>query len=349
MTLTPFLPIGIGSLPYQDPFKASEVIVKYFPDSPYWPQLPSRDFREGMLAQFTEGMPGVAIDGEKVFFHSPFHPAPEWEAFYEASSEANLDHFIMGKEYASGFYALLELLKAKRPLLVKGQVTGPITFGLGVSDEKKIPILYDPNLKEMLLKTIASKARWQERKLGEGAPGADTMIFFDEPLLSGYGSISMNLSKEEIIDCLNKAISALHGLSGIHICGATDWSMIMQTGIKVIHFDAYQFFSNMFAYASELKQFLLNGGQLAWGMVPSEEEFLRKETVPNLIKLLEERMGLFVKEGIPEEILIKNSLLSQSCGLSSLSEAFAEKALKLTQALSSAMRKKFNSKAISET
>ena len=349
MTIKPFLPIGIGSLPHKDPLKASEVILKYFPDSPYWPQLPARDFREGMLVQFTEGMPGVALEEEKLYFHSPFDPASEWEKFYEASSEADVDHLIMGREYASGFYSLLELLKDKKPSLVKGQITGPITFGLGVSDEKKIPILYDPNLKEMLLKTIALKAEWQERKLSEVAPGADTLIFFDEPLLSGYGSISMNLSKEEIIDYLNKAISGLHGLSGIHICGATDWSMIMQTEIKVIHFDAYQFFSNMLAYASELKPFLLKGGRLAWGIVPSEEEFLRQETTVSLTKSLEEKMGLLVQEGISEELLVKRSLLSQSCGLSSVSETSAEKALKLTQELSSAMRKKFSSKAIIET
>lgn len=340
MTMKPFLPTGIGSLPHKDPIKASKVILHYFPESPYWPQLSSRDFREGMLAQFTEGMPGGSIDGEKVYFHSPFNPASEWEKFYEASSEGHLDNFTVGKEYASGFHAFLELLKTQKPSLVKGQITGPITFGLGVADEKRIPILYDPNLKEMLLKIIASKARWQERRLSEVAPEAETLIFFDEPLLSGYGSISMNLGKEEIIECLNKAISALHGLSGIHICGATDWSMIMQTGIKVIHFDAYQFFSNMLAYASELKQFLLNGGRLAWGIVPAEEEFLQQETTSDLMKSLEEKIDLLIKEGISEEILIKNSLVSQSCGLSTLSEDLAEKALRLTKEVSSAMRKR---------
>ncbi|NWG04879.1 MAG: hypothetical protein HXY44_18650 [Syntrophaceae bacterium] len=341
MSIKPFLPIGIGSLPHKDPFKASETILNYFPESPYWPQLPCKDLREGMLVQFTEGMPGVAMDGEKVYFHSPFYPAAEWEKFYEVSSENPLDHFAMGREYASGFYALLELLKDKKPILIKGQITGPITFGLGVSDEKKIPILYDPNLKEMFLKIITFKARWQERMLSGVAPEAETLIFFDEPILSGYGSISMNVGKEEIIECLNKVISALDGLSGIHICGATDWSLIMQTGIKVIHFDAYQFFSNMLAYASELNPFLLNGGRLAWGIVPSEEESLKKETTPSLMKNLEEKIDLFIREGIREEILIRNSLVSQSCGLASMSTELAERALHLTQELSSVMKKKY--------
>ncbi len=340
MKMKSFLPIGIGSLPYKEPYQASELMLNYFPESPCWPQLPSRDFREGMLAQFTEGMPGIVVDREKVYFHSPFEPASDWEKFYELSSDENVDHFTTGKEYAPGFYAFLELIKTGKPSLVKGQITGPITFGLGVSDERKIPILYDPNLKEMFLKITASKARWQEKKLKEAAPGAETLIFFDEPLLTGYGSISMNLGKEEIIECLNRSISELEGPSGIHICGAMDWSVIMETGLRVIHFDAYRFFSNMLAYASELKRFLLNGGILAWGIVPAEEEFLEQETTPSLLKSLEEKIGLLIKEGIPEDILMRNSLVSQSCGLSTVSEGLAEKALKLTQEVSSAMRKK---------
>jgi methionine synthase II (cobalamin-independent) len=112
----------------------------------------------------------------------------------------------------------------------------------------------------------------------------------------------------------------------------------MQTGVRVIHFDAYRFFSNMLAYASELKEFLLSGGILAWGIVPSEEEFIKKETTSTLIESLEEKIGLLVKEGIPKDLLIENSLLSQSCGLFSLSEDLAEKALRLTREVSLEMR-----------
>jgi methionine synthase II (cobalamin-independent) len=100
----------------------------------------------------------------------------------------------------------------------------------------------------------------------------------------------------------------------------------------------------MLAYAPELKGFLLDGGILAWGIIPAEEEFLEQETTPSLLKSLEEKIGLLIKEGIPEEVLMKNSLVSQSCGLSTLSEDLAEKALKLTKELSSAMRKKINFK-----
>jgi len=46
-----------------------------------------------------------------------------------------------------------------------------------------------------------------------------------------------------------------------------------------------------------------------------------------------------VKEGISEELIMKYSFISQSCGLSSLSEGLAEKALRLTKKLSVKMMK----------
>lgn len=292
-----------------------------------------------MLLQYTEGMPGLVLDRERTYFRTPFHPSSEWERFYESSSEDRTDSFVIGKEYASGLHAFLDLLRGKRPLLVKGQVTGPITLGLGLSDENKIPILYDPNLKEMILRMISQKASWQEREFKKVAPRAKTLIFFDEPVLTSYGSISMNVGKGEILECLGRAISALEGLAGIHICGATDWSIVTGTGIDVIHFDAYQFFQNMLAYVPELKEFLLRGGILGWGIVPSEEESLRKESLSSLAERLKEEIHLLVKEGIPEAVLTKNAFLSQSCGLASLSEESAERALRLTKELSHIMGK----------
>jgi len=82
---------------------------------------------------------------------------------------------------------------------------------------------------------------------------------------------------------------------------------------------------------------------LAWGIVPSEEEFLKQETTSSLIASLEEKIELFVKEGISEEVLVKNSLITQSCGLASSSEELAEKALRLTREVPLETKKKFRS------
>jgi preprotein translocase subunit SecD len=38
----------------KDADEALDLIFKYVPDIPFWPQLPRRDVREGMVAQFSE-------------------------------------------------------------------------------------------------------------------------------------------------------------------------------------------------------------------------------------------------------------------------------------------------------
>jgi hypothetical protein len=177
-----FMPIGIGSLPYHDPYQASQTVLDHFPESPYWPQLPSRDFKEGMLAQFTEGMPGVSMDGERVYFHSPFNPPSEWEKFYEVYSEGHLDNFTVGKEYASGFYTFLELIKARKPLLIKGQITGPLTLALSVTDEQGKSIFFNDTLADVIQKGIVMKARWQISYLKQLCN--HVIIFVDEPILA---------------------------------------------------------------------------------------------------------------------------------------------------------------------
>lgn len=45
------LATGLGSLPHQDSDEAVNFVLSYFPEAPYWPQLPSRGETEGFLIQ----------------------------------------------------------------------------------------------------------------------------------------------------------------------------------------------------------------------------------------------------------------------------------------------------------
>jgi len=45
------LATGLGSLPHQDPEEAVNFVLSYFPEAPYWPQLPTRGEAEGILIQ----------------------------------------------------------------------------------------------------------------------------------------------------------------------------------------------------------------------------------------------------------------------------------------------------------
>jgi hypothetical protein len=53
---------GIGTLPHTDEHEAFQLIRREFPSIPFWPQLPNRSFREGMVIQYSEGFPSFKYD-----------------------------------------------------------------------------------------------------------------------------------------------------------------------------------------------------------------------------------------------------------------------------------------------
>ena len=52
---------GIGDLPYRDVDLALDRIFATHPEIPYWPRLPKRDRREGMIGQFLGRFPYLQL------------------------------------------------------------------------------------------------------------------------------------------------------------------------------------------------------------------------------------------------------------------------------------------------
>jgi hypothetical protein len=105
----------------------------------------------------------------------------------------------------------------------------------------KRPIFYDSTLREILVKHLSSKARWLEKRFNTSFQGVKTILFFDEPSLSSYGSAFSSLNREEVIHSLKECFHAVEGLKGVHCCGNTDWSLLLETGLDILSFDAYGF------------------------------------------------------------------------------------------------------------
>ena len=62
------LATGIGSMPHKDVNTALDLVFKYTPQIPFWPQLPKRDARETMVAQASEGLPFIKIKDKELIF-----------------------------------------------------------------------------------------------------------------------------------------------------------------------------------------------------------------------------------------------------------------------------------------
>ncbi len=335
------LPTTIGTMPHTDPELACRLITRYLKDIPAWPQLPKRSFLENMYAQYSEGFPGLVVDNEKkrIFVDRSQDLSKPLAEFYTAYLENDADKYPISSEYAAGLHTLVNMDNL-RPRAVKGHVAGPVTWGLTVTDEEKRGIIYDETLGDVVAKLLKLKASWQEKKLSQISK--NTIIFVDEPYMSAFGSVGFLLSKEKIVSLLEEVFAGIRGLTGVHCCGNTDWSIILATSVDILSFDTYNYARSLSLYPAETKRFLDRGGTIAWGIVPNEAEPLAKESAVSLQDRLEEAMAPFTRQDIRFKQLLSQALLTPSCGLASIaSEELAERVLELLAELSIRIRKRY--------
>jgi methionine synthase II (cobalamin-independent) len=330
------LPTAIGSMPQTDPEAACAQVVKYLREIPCWPQLPRRAFRENMYAQFSQGFPGIRLTEDRIYVDRTKDLDKALERLYAAYLENDVDKYAVSADYAAGLHAFLAL--KLKPLAVKGQVTGPITWGLTVTDSEGKAVIYDDVLGDAVAKFLRLKAAWQERELKKLS--ANTIIFVDEPYMASFGSVSVTLSAQRVQSLVEEVFRGIEGLKGVHCCGNTDWSVLLGTSVDIVSFDTYNYAQSLSLYPKEVKGLLDRGGAIAWGIVPNDRPSLQKETASSLKDRLEEAMAPFTRNGVPFKQLLRQSLLTPSCTLASLDTPdAAARALELLAQLSQTMRK----------
>jgi methionine synthase II (cobalamin-independent) len=337
----PFITTGIGSFPHQDEKEVFRLILKNFPEIPFWPQLPKRSFLEGMVVQYSEGFPSFRLNEreQRAWVDTSQGFDKEIERFYQSFENGELEPFRISEDFAKGLRMIEDLSSEehrKEIKYIKGQVTGPITFGLSLTDQERKPIFYDPTLKDILIKHLSLKAQWMEKMFNDLLPGIKTIVFFDEPSLSSYGSAFSSLNQEDVIHSLNECFDAIKGLKGIHCCGNTDWGLLLETHLDILSFDAYGYLETISLYPKQLSAFLERGGVLAWGIVPTSEAIL-KEDAQSLIKRFKEGVKALAKKGI-DPSLLQRAILTPSCGTASLSIPLAERVCQLTSEVSKRLR-----------
>jgi len=341
----------IGSLPLSNHEEAMDLILKYMPEIPMWAQLPANR-QEGMMVQFTPGLPGLCQENDKLFVNTDGQSFDsELLRFYEdymGVSEGNVEsddsRFALKADSARGFYTLLRRLEANAvaAVAIKGQITGPFTFCTGIVDQNHRPIFYEPQIRDAAVKLLALKARWQAQRLSQFQ--RPVIIFLDEPGLAGFGSSQFtSISREDVGQCFEEVFEPVHqvgGLIGVHVCANTDWSLVLDSSADIASFDAYAYFDRFILYSDQIKAFLESGRFLAWGMVPTlNAEDLEKETTASLMRRFEDNVKHIEALGIDRHQMIKQSLITPTCGAGTLSIDLAKKVLRITRAVSWEIRK----------
>ncbi|MGD8405241.1 MAG: hypothetical protein PVJ21_16375 [Anaerolineales bacterium] len=343
MTEFNYLTTHVGSVPHTEATALTTRLLSML-DIPCWLQLPRRDFRENIYTQYAPTLPGAVVlaDKEKAvidFDATEFDT--QLESFYQSVIDDDVDAFALHPEYAQGFYTLTDALKKTPSKFAKGQVMGPISFGLTITDQDGRACLYNDIYKDVLVKHMTFNTRWQVKQLQKVSKphsrDRQVIIFVDEPYMASFGSAYVNLGKEQVITWLDEVYEALHTagtITGTHCCGNTDWGVLLNTNVDILNLDAYDFIENLALYPVELREFLDRGGAICWGLIPNNERIFNEtpqllaDKLLNGIRLICEkaaRRGVNIR---PDEFASR-SLLAPACGLGSTSVEVAERVFEI--------------------
>jgi len=328
------LPSCIGSLPHTDPVRAVDLVLEKLTSIPIWPQLPNRGFQENMYAQYATRLPGVRIDGVRKKVQVDLRDYDP-EEIYTAILSEDVDAFSMQEDNFAGFHELMSR-SLQNAVAVKGQVTGPVSMGLQMTDQEDKPVLYDEAYGEIVRKNLNMIARWQERELRKKC--SRTIIFIDEPYLSLIGTPFASVSGEDAVGWINEVLAGLEGTKGLHCCANTDWPLVMSTDIDLLSFDAYDYGHTIALYPDEVAAYMERGGAIAWGIVPNNAEVLDRESVSSVAQRAEECFRGLIDKGLSEELVLERSILTPQCGLSGLDEMTASRVLDLLTKVSEEIR-----------
>jgi hypothetical protein len=344
---------AIGSMPFEDVEHAIDVSLDNL-DVPIWPQLSYFGLYEQMEIQYSEGIPCVVIDEVKgrMYLDTSKDYSEDFAEFYEQymmamdpdDGNGDCSAMAISEKYSKGIYAMESRLKneGKKLPFLKVQTTGPCSFALTIVDENKRALWYNEEFRDVIIKALAMKCRWQIQKF---APYAEKQVcFIDEPILSAFGSSTyVSVQRDEVIAALSECIEAVHAedaIAGIHCCGNTEWSILIDAGVDIVNFDAFEYADTIAMYPEHVKRHLERGGMLAWGVIPTSTA-IREQSVESLVAKFEEGVAHLASQGIDKDLILEQALITPSCGTGSMEPDDAEKVFKLTGEVSKALRAKY--------
>jgi hypothetical protein len=337
-----FLVTGVGSVPHTKGYEALELIWTSVPRAPHWPQLPGLGAESSFVSQYLNALleTGVIEDVKAPKFQVE---AIDWmermTAFYELYLDAqeggnqSLQKFGFSAEGGEGFELFcrdLEQNGTRNAVLLKGQLSGSLTLGMQITDKNRKSSYYDETLRDMLVKNLTMHAEWQTKRLKSF--GLPVLMTIDDPSLYAFGaSTHVTLDRTQLIEELNSIAGGIlnqDGIPGVHVCAGMDWTLIFDSKIRVVNFDAYDYMPSMMVLAEPINNFLQRGGILSWGIVPTNNKAW-EENVESIRQRLEGNISELVRRGVNEAMLRQQSMITPSCGTGTLSKELAEHIYKL--------------------
>ena len=346
---------AMGIMPHRDVERAMELALSL--DIPFWPQLPRVSLYEDMYVQASQNFPGIAIDFDKgrlSFDTARFEQ--ELDGYFGKMDDP--ETFILTAEYSAVFHKFLSK-ELKGYKAVRGQNIGPVSFGFKVLDENLKPVIYNDEVRTILFDFIQKKANIQYRELKERNPNA--FVWLDEPGLGYVFSGLSGYNEQQAKKDYDNFVEGLEGPKGLHLCAEVNLPYLLELGMEILSFDAYQIGFMPREYADGVAEFVKNGGVISWGVVPTESTALAAQTPEKLAVILSdywevisESTGLSLDQIAMQALVAParcclsdtsqlNTVdkMTNKCSVSSTEERLVERAFAFLPELSQILRYKY--------
>jgi hypothetical protein len=307
------LTTGMGILPHKEMERA--FLIAMGVDIPFWPQLPRMNYYEDMYVQAAENFPGIVLEPE----HRKIGLSTD--KFY-----AELENTLMNFENEEFFrisprfsatYAEFLTHDLSGYVSIRGQLEGPVSFGLNILDEARKPVIFNDEVRSLLFDFMARKANCQLRELKAKNPRA--FLFIDEPGLQTIFSALSGYTADAARAGLDGFFAQIEHPRGIHLCGNPDWDFLLRLDLDILSFNAYNCGEIFVKYREGIRRFLDRGGVFGWGLVPANTDEFVKESPESLIHHIETLWRELEGAGFDlEQILSQSILMPATCALLNL-------------------------------
>jgi len=249
---------GIGSLPHTQMELALQMALAV--DVPYLPQLPSQNPSELMVPAALEGLPGLEAgeDGACTV------ELGAWEAG-RAALEARIDAAVRSGD-ASAFLPGVAAARALRPFLwevrerklafAKAQLAGPATVRWSSRLSTGEPLSEHPGLDAQVFRLLLVRSL----ALVQAVRAAGALDTTDPAHLAVLTELRL----------LVAALRQQGALVGLHCCGNTRWSALLDLGIDLLSFDVRLSLDAVLEEPQAVRRFLDRGGAFSLGLVPTD-------------------------------------------------------------------------------
>ena len=344
---------AMGIMPHKDVDKALELVLGL--DIPFWPQLPHVSLYEDMYIQTSQNFPGIEINFDKG--RLTFHTAKFEESLEDYFTKMEqTETYALTPEYSVVFQKFLsQNLQGYRA--IRGQITGPVSFGFKVLDEKLKPIIYNEEVKTILFDFIQKKVNVQYQELK--AKNQNAFVWVDEPglgyVFSGFSGYNDQQAKEDY----HRFVQGIEGPKGLHLCADVNLPYLLELGVEILSFDAFQIGFMPKEYTQSVGEFIKKGGIISWGIVPTELKALEIQTPDQLASILSNYWEVISKNTdlslveIAEQALVAPARCclvditidsSERSNTSNMEERIVEKAFSFLPELSQILKKQYGLK-----